>query len=69
MMANGIAFRVAVNANSTGATAQRADCPPLFAFKTNFSTLGYLIRSQLENWYFLKIHWITPITEKQSVKK
>jgi hypothetical protein len=27
--ANGVAFRVGVNANSTGATAQRADCPPL----------------------------------------
>ncbi|MDR1142148.1 MAG: hypothetical protein LBL62_10680 [Planctomycetaceae bacterium] len=26
--ANCVAFRVGVNANSTGATAQRADCPP-----------------------------------------
>jgi hypothetical protein len=28
MTANGVAFHVGVNANSTGATAQRADCPP-----------------------------------------
>jgi hypothetical protein len=50
--ANGVAFRVGVNANSTGATVQRTDCPPFsmilrifvcFAFKTDFSMLGHLI--------------------------
>jgi hypothetical protein len=31
MTANGVAFRFGVNNDSTGATAQRADRPPLFA--------------------------------------
>jgi hypothetical protein len=36
MIANYVAFRFGVNAESTGATAQRADCPPFFVFNNEF---------------------------------
>jgi hypothetical protein len=47
--ANCVAFRFGVNNKLTGATVQRTDCPPLFAFKMNFSMLGYLIRENQKN--------------------